>query len=144
VVLEDLAVAPMQDPPQVAVLQELFESLAPQINRLLLISDQNFSFLVRTATEVQPQIKIDIDTGITVDGSLRYQELLPTDTVLYSLVFFAQERIGNKKDALVAEVVRNHLINAISTHIQMGGDMTLGRGMLAVRWLPENNGQGGA
>lgn len=143
VVLEDLAVTPPANPPDATALGEAFSRLAPQVERLLLISDQNFSFLVRTATEVQPQIKIDIDTGITKEGSLRYQELLPADSVLYSLVFFAPERVADQSE-LLAQVIQNHLLKAISTHIQMGGDMTLGRGLLAVRWLPGQPAQGGA
>jgi len=143
VVLEDLAVSP--EPASgdyIKELQGLFANMAPQIDKLLLISDQNFNFLVQTATEIQPQIRIDIETGTAQDGSLRYQELLPSDSVLYSLVFFAKERIAEGGKA--SEVIRGLVIDAVSTHIQMGGDMTLGRGLMEVRWLPHNSNTGGA
>lgn len=144
VVLEDLAVSPETAPRDFNIneLQALFTNMAPQIDKLLLISDQNFNFLVQTATEIQPQIRIDIATGTAQDGSLRYQELLPSDSVLYSLVFFAKERIAEGGKA--PEVIRDLVKDAISTHIQMGGDVTLGRGLMEVRWLSHNSNTGGA
>lgn len=136
VVLEDLAVKPSKEAPKEATeLKTVFQELAPQVTRLLLISNQYFNFLVRTATEVQPQIRIDIETGTAKDGSLRYQEFLPSDSVLYTLVFFAKERV-NSNASLMPEVIYNCVRQAILTHIQMGGDMTLGRGLMEVRWLP--------
>ncbi|MBW2146273.1 MAG: type III-B CRISPR module RAMP protein Cmr4 [Deltaproteobacteria bacterium] len=144
VVLEDLVVKPSEKAPDVAgKLKKVFEDLAPQVTRLLLISDQNFSFLVRTATEVQPHISIDIETGTAGDGSLRYQELLPSDSILYILVFFAKERTNGNK-SFWPEIIRDCVTQAISTHIQMGGDMTLGRGLMEVRWLAGNSGKGGS
>jgi CRISPR-associated protein Cmr4 len=138
IVLEDLAVSyEGEKDREIGKLKDVFKRLAPQVvKRLLLISDQNFSFLVRTATEVQPQIKINIETGTAQDGSLRYQELLPADSVLYSLVFFAKERV--KDNGIMPGVIRDCVLGAISTHLQMGGDVTLGRGLLEVRWHPGN------
>ncbi len=143
VVLEDLAVSKERGPEKSEGLKEVFKKLELDgvLTRLLLVSDQNFSFLVRTTTEVQPQIRINFDTGTADEGSLRYQELLPADSVLYSLVFFAPERINN--DSLTADVIRNCVQQAISTHLQMGGDLTLGRGLLEVTWLPKDQ-KGGA
>jgi len=136
VILEDLVVKPDAEGTDAKLLQELFKLLAPNVDRLLLITDEDFSFLVRTATEIQPQIKIDHDTGTTKDGSLRYQELLPADSVLYVLTFFSRERNG--KDPLLPNVIRDCVTQAISTHVQMGGDLTLGRGLMEVTWLPTN------
>lgn len=143
IVLEDLAVSCDQNTGQEKIkeLEEAVRSLAPQLTRFLLISDQNFSFLVRTATEIQPQIKIDMASGTASDGSLRYQELLPADSVLYSVVFFNSERIPHDptsgNDALPSEMIRKCVTEAVSTHIQMGGDATLGRGLMEVNWIPE-------
>ncbi len=134
VVMEDLAVSIEAPPEGIAILKEIITDLVPQISRLLLISDQNFSFLVQSATEVQPQIKINIETGTAKDGSLRYQELLPSDSVLYSLVFYAKERI--QEEGLLPEAIRDLVVSAVSTHIQMGGDITLGRGLMEINWFP--------
>ncbi|MFH0824777.1 MAG: type III-B CRISPR module RAMP protein Cmr4 [Pseudomonadota bacterium] len=135
VVLEDLAVSSEKRPEDTPELAELFKRLAPQVTRLLVISDACFSFLVRTATEIQPQIQIEFDTGTTKDGSLRYQELLPSDSVLYTLVFFGQERTENS--GLLRDVIRAHVKTAIGSHIRMGGDMTMGRGLMEVQWITD-------
>ena len=133
VVLEDLSVSVENPPAEIAELEQIFLKLAPQIKRLLLISDENFTFLVETAVEIQPQIAINMETGTAKDGSLRYQELLPADSLLYSMVFFSDERTGSSQ--LKADMIRTCVKNAISTHIQMGGDMTLGRGLMEIQWI---------
>lgn len=147
VVLEDLAVSPEEHSGEsVKELALIFAGLAPDVRRLLVVSDSAFSFLVRTATEIQPQIKIDMDTGTAADGFLRYQELLPADSVLYTVVFFSQERADRDSDSdpsLRPEVIRDCVTRAISTHVQVGGDMTLGRGLMQVRWFPELAGTAG-
>lgn len=133
IVLEDLAVSVEKPPAEVTELTQIFLELAPHVERLLLISDENFTFLVETAVEIQPQIAINMETGTAKDGSLRYQELLPSDSLLYSLVFFSDER--TRSSQLKADMIRTCLKTAISTHIQMGGDMTLGRGLMEIKWI---------
>lgn len=136
VVLEDLAVSPEtpKEPEKIRQLAAAFDTLTgKRVTRLLLISDANFKFLVENATEIQPQIAIDFDTGTTKEGSLRYQELLPADSVLYCLVFYAPERVqgGN---GLLPETIQQCLNQAVSSHLQLGGDLTLGRGLMEVIW----------
>lgn len=135
VVLEDMAVQTLSTAPAgVSELATAMSKFAPQVTRLLLISNADFSFLVETATEVQPQIRIKEDTGTTQDGSLRYQELLPADSVLYCLAFFESERV-DLGSRLAVDQIRQYLLDAVSDHIQLGGDMTLGRGIMQVHWL---------
>lgn len=133
IILEDLVVKPVNNQEcDFSRLSKMLGLLAPSANRILVVSDENFSFLVRTATEVQPQITIDMETGTTVDGSLRYQELLPADSVLYTVIFFGNER---RNDGVLSDVIRDCVKKAISTHVQIGGDMTMGRGIMEVTWL---------
>jgi CRISPR-associated protein Cmr4 len=122
-------------------LEKLFQKLAHGIERLVLVPDNHFSFLVETATEIQAQIKIDPETGTTVDGSLRYEELLPAETLMYCLLFFGDERISNN-DSLKMKNICEMVTAAVAGHIQMGGDATLGRGIFAVSW-PLSNDNGG-
>jgi len=119
-----------------------FKFLAKDLERLVLIPDHHFSFLVETATEIQAQIKIDPATGTTTDGSLRYEELLPAETVMYCLVFFGDERI-READPLKVKNIAEMVTAAVSGHIQMGGDQTLGRGIFSLTWLTRNDNEGG-
>ncbi len=137
VILEDLCLDPRQD--DCPDLGNEMARLNPDLDRLLLIPDNHFSFLVETATEVQAQIKIDAESGTTATGSLRYEELLPADTILYTVVFFGHER-AEEENRIVLDTLRRAVKDAVSGHIQMGGDMTLGRGIFKVEWKE----QGGA
>ena len=103
----------------------------PSISKLLLVSDEMFDYLVSTATEVQTQIKIKAETGTAEDGALRYQELLPADSVLYSVVYFKNNAL--KTDAQ-EYTVSKVLEDAIKDFVQVGGDETLGRGICKVEW----------
>lgn len=112
----------------------VFAKLAPAVDRLVLVPDDHFSFLMETATEIQAQIKIEAETGTTKDGSLRYQELLPADTVLYTMVFFGEER-AEESNRIIFDALTQAVRDAAATHIQMGGDMTLGRGIFHLAWV---------
>ncbi|MGX9366805.1 type III-B CRISPR module RAMP protein Cmr4 [Desulfoplanes sp. PS50] len=131
IVLEDLAVSQKQQ--ALGAVTALIGKLAPQATRVLLVTDNNFKFLVETATEVQPQIRIKEDTGTTQDGSLRYQELLPSDSVLYVMTFFTSERTAESK--MQADMIKECVKDALSSHVQMGGDMTMGRGIMEINWF---------
>jgi CRISPR-associated protein Cmr4 len=135
IILEDLVVTPVavKKVANTDGLASFLGKIAPAASRILFVSDENFSFLVRTATEVQPQIAIDMESGTAKGTSLRYQELLPADTILYTLVFYGDER---SRGGVLADVIRGCLKGAIATHVQLGGDMTMGRGIMEVTWLP--------
>ncbi len=130
-ILEDVCLKPGAG--DWAGVDEVFTKLVPAVDRLVLIPDNHFSFIMETATEIQAQIKIKADTGTTQDGSLRYQELLPADSVLYTVIFFGEERVA-ESNAIVTDMLRSAVQDAASTHIQMGGDMTLGRGIFQLAW----------
>ena len=105
----------------------------PTLDRLLLISDEMFDYCVSSCTEIQTQIKIDSETG-TVDkkiGGLRYQELLPSDTLLYSIVYYSKSGMNE----LQADMIKNHVKDVINNFIQIGGDETLGRGICKISWI---------
>ena len=114
-------------------LSTIFDQLDNDLDRLVLIPDHHFSFLMETATEIQAQIRIDSATGTTKKGSLRYEELLPADSVLYSVVFFGAERT-EETNQIQLEMLANAVLEAAKSHIQLGGDMTLGRGIFQLHW----------
>jgi CRISPR-associated protein Cmr4 len=113
----------------------------PEIERLLLVSDEMFDYCVSSCTEIQTQIKIDSSKGTAQDGALRYQELLPADTVMYSIVYYSQSAGLNE---LQASTIQGHIEEIIKGFFQIGGDETLGRGICKIAWLKSENGNGGA
>ena len=102
----------------------------PTIERLLLISDSMYDYIVSSCTEVQTQIKIEADKGTTKGSSLRYQELLPADSLLYSIVYYSQKNLNH----LQTEKIKEHIEKVIDKFIQIGGDETLGRGICKIKW----------
>jgi len=111
----------------------------PEIERLLLVSDDIYDYCVSSCTEVQTQIKIDSGTGTALEGALRYEELLPADSVLYSIIYFSMSAGLNE---LQAKTIQTHIEDVIKGFIQIGGDETLGRGICRISWLRSNNGKG--
>lgn len=111
------------------------------LERLLLISDEIFDYCVSSCTEIQTQIKIDSSTGTAQDGALRYQELLPSDTLMYSIVYYSRAAELNE---LQAETIQGHIEDVINDFVQIGGDETLGKGICKISWLKNENGKGGA
>lgn len=101
--------------------------------RLLIVHDEVFCYGVTHCTAVMAQIAIDQKSGTTKAGSLRYQEELPSDSLLYSIVSWGDSR--NTGDQMKAETIRGYVTEeAIATHIQVGGDVTLGRGIFEIEW----------
>jgi len=116
-------------------LPESLKKLFDKAERLLLVSDEVFKYCVEHCTEVQTQIKIDSAKGTTADGSLRYEELLPADSILYSVLMYGHTR---DESGISAETLISYLKEKIiNSHIQIGGDETLGRGLFEIEWLKE-------
>jgi CRISPR-associated protein Cmr4 len=95
--------------------------------KLVLVDDDTFRYFVTNATEIIPNIRIG-DTGTTEDGSLRYTEFLPSETIMYSTLIFERSR---KKDfSLNATEVMETFFSSFLSVIQIGGDETTGKGIV--------------
>ena len=139
VILEDAVVTVALHHPDPCI-AELFS----EIERLLLISDEMFKYAVTCCTEIQTHIKIDEKKGPADDGSLWYQEYLPADSVLYTLVHYSHRDISetDEKDiksqieTLKAANIKQLLEDHIKGFVQIGGDETLGKGIFQLTWIP--------
>lgn len=112
------------DPPM-----SYWKSLLPK--NLIILSDNDFRDFTLMSTEVITRTKIDNETGTVADGALFTEEFLPTDSVMYSLVFAADE-YGKNRDIENAAWVMNFFettINSLSL-FQLGGNATLGKGII--------------
>lgn len=102
--------------------------------RLLLVSDDVFNYGVTDCTQIMAQIKIEAETGTTKDGSLRYQEELPSDTIMYTVVHWGDSK-NSAEDKLKADTIKNFITKeVIKSHIQIAGDETCGRGIFQLTW----------
>lgn len=137
VIFEDLMLegaGPITEP----ILKSI-ESLAPSddvygtaqlAHYLCLVSDISFSILVETGTEVQARIQLNDKTKTS--NNLWYQELVPANTVFYTLVSMADQRVSGERKS--AEHLMQSLKDTLKGYIQIGGDETLGRGWTRLVW----------
>ncbi len=102
------------------------------LETLLIVSNSVFDYAVQ-CTQITAQIEIDQKTGTTASGSLRYQEELPADSLMYSLVFWGDSYAEEKlKSETIKEYVKKQVVKDI---IQVGGDSTCGRGFFELKWI---------
>jgi CRISPR-associated protein Cmr4 len=102
-------------------------------SHLAVLSDNQFTHFARHATEIVARVGLDYETKTVKEGALFYQELLPAETLFYSVVFAHSSRSA-KKRMTAAEVVA-YLGQALgdSAMLQIGGDETIGKGLCLAR-----------
>ncbi|OCS91027.1 type III-B CRISPR module RAMP protein Cmr4 [Caryophanon latum] len=106
-------------------------------NRIVVVEDDTFRDFVRLSTEVNARIRMDPVTGTAAGKALWYEENVPPETVFYSTLYIGNVR-GNGSDQFeTAQHVESYLTGdaGIPNVFQLGGNSTLGRGMLRKIWL---------
>jgi CRISPR-associated protein Cmr4 len=100
-------------------------------SHLVVLHDDAFTHFVRHATEVVARIGLDYERKTVKGGALFYEEFLPTETLLYSLVLAGpSRREGYKKSA---REILDYLFKNMPPVLQIGADDTIGKGLCAVR-----------
>jgi len=101
---------------------------------LVILSNDDFRDFVNLSTEVITRTKIDNKTGTVVPGALFTEEYLPTESIMYSLIFVSDEF---KKDGLKSDKVEEFLSEMISKNeiMQIGGNASLGKGIVRTKLL---------
>jgi CRISPR-associated protein Cmr4 len=102
---------------------------------LVILPDDAFRDFTEFATEVVARTRIDQSKGTVAEGALWTEEHLPSDTVLYAPLHATRPRKettlfndddGRPSAAKILEFVRQ----LIPDRIQLGGDETVGRGVV--------------
>jgi CRISPR-associated protein Cmr4 len=110
------AVFPGEDPTNKA--WHLFFS-----ERVVIVSDDAFTWLTQTATDVRAHVRIDDKTGTVAKGQLWYAETLPPETILAGIV-----QVGALRKAQDPNVAFDLLKRIAASPLQVGGDATTGAG----------------
>ena len=109
-------------------------------NDLVVLNDTDFAYFSQHAMLVEPHVRIDAGTGTAKEGGLFYTENLPPESLLIAPLLTSQTRTGKKEDALRADAVMLQISSVLhSKLLQIGGDATTGRGLVAATVV-----QGGA
>lgn len=105
---------------------------------LVVLPDDVFRDFVKLSTEVQARIRINNETKTVDKGALFYEEALPSDTLLYSVIMAhdpacdSDKRPTGLKDA---NDVMKFLCSLDGKRFQLGGDVTIGKGVLNLNVL---------
>lgn len=97
--------------------------------RLVLVSDELFSYFVENACEVVTRIRVNDETGTVDKGALFNQEQVPSETLFYAVIASA------KKDADAHLAALETKVSDVAGNIlQIGGDATIGLGFCSVKF----------
>ena len=111
---------------------------------LLILPEEAFRDFLLYATEIVTRVRLEVDSKTVASGALWTEEHLPTDSMLYLPVHATKLRMnGAKPAALAAPTPQEEATKllewvakkeTIPRRIQLGGDETVGRGMVYLRW----------
>lgn len=107
-------------------------------SRLVVVADDTLSFLLETATEINARIHIDDQKKTVAKGQLWYEEALPTETVLVSLVIATMVKTDPVNAAKLMsdpEEVFKTVSDISQNTLQFGGKATIGRGLCKTVFL---------
>lgn len=98
------------------------------INRVVILNDTEFIDLVTMYTEIITRNKIDVKTGTAESTGLFTEEYLPAETILYFTVLASPS--FNEKRTETSEQVIAYFHNNVDEVFQIGGDSTIGKGLV--------------
>jgi CRISPR-associated protein Cmr4 len=105
---------------------------------LVILPDNDFRDFALYATEVITRVRIDRNKKTVQKGMLWTEEHLPTDTLLYVPVYATDARKNGKDGSKLSgtQVLEKARMLGTDTtnYLQLGGDETVGRGMVRIRW----------
>jgi len=146
VVLEEFAFNPTDDPTVTTIGQWLAENALPEETeyqywrdhlprRLVVLHDDAFRNFTQFGTEVTTRTRIDNATKTVVKGMLWTEEALPPDTLLYAPLYATAPRADHSHPIIGgAAGVLNAVKGYDLTRVQLGGDETVGRGLVHLRF----------
>ncbi len=112
--------------------EDLIESIRPLVrheetqerlaSRIAILHDGDFAWFVRYGLSIQARNVLE--DGTKKSTNLWYEETLPPDTIMYSLV------LGRSQDALTW--IETELFPETAPYLQAGGNETVGQGWFAV------------
>lgn len=115
---------------------------------LVILPEDDFRDFVVNATEIITRISIDRQTKTATGKALWTEEHLPTDTLLYAPIYATDARkVKENGDQKVPALLAADILQKASRleeyqqgYLQLGGDETVGRGMVRMHWTSKRAG----
>jgi CRISPR-associated protein Cmr4 len=114
--------------------------------KLVVLPDDEFRDFLLHGTEVLTRVRLENDSKTVAQGALWTEEHLPTDSLLYAPVRATRLRMPRSQQSAdwaaleppaQADAVLNWVQEQVNGRIQLGGDETVGRGIVHLRWSGE-------
>lgn len=117
---------------------EPFRNWLPK--RFVILPDDAFRDFTQMATEVVTRIRLNQETKTVAEGALWSEEHLPSETLLYAPIFVSKTLASNASQLGLssADEVLKLLADLNLDRLQIGGDETVGRGIVKVRFYCGN------
>lgn len=98
--------------------------------RFVVVSDEAFQYFVTTCCEITPRIRISNETKTVQRGALWYEEYIPTESILYGLVW------SDKVHVRGSNLTAGKLLSRMSGEqlLQIGANATVGKGRVRCRY----------
>jgi CRISPR-associated protein Cmr4 len=144
IVLEEFSYTASESAELASIAQWIAESALPPgytywrtrlEHSLVLLPDNDFRDFALYATEIITRVRIEREKKTVAEGALWTEEHLPSDTLLYAPVYATASRKNGSTlsaDGVIAEVKKLK-----NDYLQLGGDETVGRGIVRISWQPE-------
>jgi CRISPR-associated protein Cmr4 len=146
VVLEEFAFEKQKDNSAEQIANWLRDNAFPQSSeyedfrkwlpkRFVILPDDAFRDFTQLATEVIARIRLKPETKTVAEGALWTEEHLPSETLLYAPIFVSKplapnaNQLGLTNSNAVLQVLSDLQLD----RLQIGGDETVGRGIVKVR-----------
>ncbi|MBN1800548.1 MAG: type III-B CRISPR module RAMP protein Cmr4 [Candidatus Lokiarchaeota archaeon] len=124
------------------------------VRDIVVLNDDEFRDFVNLSTEVNTRTNIDADKGTVKEGALFTEEFLPSESILYSLIMTSPifkaksdkvnygifSSILDKSENEQAESLMKTFKENMLPFIQMGGNATLGKGLISIKLMNERGG----
>jgi CRISPR-associated protein Cmr4 len=104
-------------------------------HRFVILPDDAFRDFTQLATEVIARIRLKPETKTVAEGALWTEEHLPSETLLYAPIFVSKPLAPNANQLGLtdSDAVLQALSDLRLDRLQIGGDETVGRGIVKVR-----------
>jgi CRISPR-associated protein Cmr4 len=108
--------------------------------RFVILPDDAFRDFTQMATEVITRIRLNQETKTVAEGALWSEEHLPSEALLYAPIFVSKPLASNVSQLGLssADEALKLLADLNLDRLQIGGDETVGRGIVKVRFFCAN------
>lgn len=102
---------------------------------LVILSDEAFRDFAQYSTDVVTRNALIPETKTVKPGALWTEESLPAETLLYTPIRYTDQRVKGTATVTPADAVKHVKTYLPGNRFQLGGNETVGQGMVALRWF---------